>query len=175
LVDFPDFWRKSGPHDQPHDDLNSFHTAPPCEFRNRQAGEAEWILSVLKSKPPGELMKGTGASPEVVRGPARVLFDSEDGALLHHGEILVAKFTDPAWTPLFLTAAGLIMEVGGIASHGAIVAREYGLPAIVGVQDATRILRQGEVIGLNGTMGEIVRLQEPRTQQPEAAIAIATK
>ena len=116
---------------------------------------------VLKKAPPsGELLKGAGASPGIVRGPARVLFDPSDGAMLHTGEILVAKFTDPSWTPLFLTASGLIMEVGGIVSHGAIVSREYGLPAVVGVRDATRILRQGEMVEINGTTGEVVRLQE---------------
>lgn len=121
---------------------------------------------VMKPLPPGELLKGTGASPGVVRGPARILFDPADGALLHHGEILVAKFTDPAWTPLFLTAAGLIMEVGGIVSHGAIVAREYGIPAVVGAKDATRILRQGEIIELNGSTGEIVRVRQPVAHGP---------
>ena len=110
--------------------------------------------------PPGQLLKGAGASTGVVRGPARVLFDPNDGARLHTGEILVAKFTDPSWTPLFLTAAGLIMEVGGIISHGAIVAREYGLPAVVGVKDATRILRQGEMVEVNGTTGEVIRLAD---------------
>jgi len=115
---------------------------------------------VVKSVPAGQLLKGTGASPGVVRGPARVLFDPTDGAQLHTGEILVAKFTDPSWTPLFLTAAGLIMEVGGIVSHGAIVAREYGLPAVVGVKDATRVLRQGEMVEVNGTTGAVIRLQE---------------
>lgn len=115
---------------------------------------------VARPAPAGELMKGAGASPGIVRGRARVLFDPTDGAFLHHGEILVAKFTDPSWTPLFLTAAGLIMEVGGIVSHGAIVSREYGLPAVVGVRDATRILRQGEMVEINGTTGEVVRLKE---------------
>jgi pyruvate,water dikinase len=114
---------------------------------------------VMRAAPAGELMKGAGASPGVVRGPARVLFDPTDGARLHTGEILVAKFTDPSWTPLFLTAAGLIMEVGGIVSHGAIVAREYGIPAVVGVRDATRILRQGEMVEVNGTTGEVVRVE----------------
>ncbi len=117
---------------------------------------------VMRSAPAGEVMKGAGASPGVVRGPARVLFDPADGARLHTGEILVAKFTDPSWTPLFLTAAGLIMEVGGIVSHGAIVAREYGIPAVVGVKDATRILRQGEMVEVNGGSGEVVRIAEPR-------------
>ncbi len=117
---------------------------------------------VARSAAAGQRMKGAGASPGVVRGPARVLFDPTDGAQLHTGEILVARFTDPSWTPLFLTAAGLIMEVGGIVSHGAIVAREYGIPAVVGVKDATRILRQGEMVEVNGGSGEVVRIAEPR-------------
>jgi rifampicin phosphotransferase len=117
---------------------------------------------IMRAAPAGQRMKGTGASAGVVRGPARVLFDPTDGAQLHTGEVLVAKFTDPSWTPLFLTAAGLIMEVGGIVSHGAIVAREYGIPAVVGVKDATRILRQGEMVEVNGTTGEVGRLEESR-------------
>ena len=118
--------------------------------------------AVMRPAPAGQVMKGAGASPGVVRGPARVLFDPTDGARLHTGEILVAKFTDPSWTPLFLTAAGLIMEVGGIVSHGAIVAREYGIPAVVGVKGATRILRQGERVEVNGSTGEVIRIEERR-------------
>jgi phosphohistidine swiveling domain-containing protein len=114
---------------------------------------------VMKPAAAGEVLRGAGASPGIVRGPARVLFDPADGASLHPGEILVAKFTDPGWTPLFLTAGGLVMEVGGIASHGAIVAREYGLPAAVGVKNATRILRDGEIIEVNGGTGEVRRLK----------------
>jgi pyruvate,water dikinase len=67
------------------------------------------------------------------------------------------------------------MEVGGIVSHGAIVSREYGLPAVVGVKDATRILRQGEIIELNGSTGEIVRVRQPVAERPEAAVAMAAK
>ncbi len=123
---------------------------------------------VMRAATAGQKMKGTGASAGTVRGPARVLFDPTDGARLLTGEILVAKFTDPSWTPLFLTAAGLIMEVGGIVSHGAIVAREYGIPAVVGVKEATRILRQGELVEVNGTTGEVVRIEE----RPVAAAAL---
>lgn len=114
---------------------------------------------VMKPAAAGEVLSGAGASPGIVRGPARILFDPADGALLHPGEILVAKFTDPAWTPLFLTAGGLVMEVGGIVSHGAVVAREYGIPAVVGVRNATRILRDGETIEVNGATGEVRRLK----------------
>ncbi len=106
----------------------------------------------------GELLRGTPISWGVARGPARILLDPADGARLRKGEILVAPFTDPGWTPLFLTAGALVMEVGGIISHGAMVAREYGIPGVVGLKDATRILRDGELVEVNGSTGEVRRL-----------------
>ncbi len=112
---------------------------------------------VVKPAKAGEVLQGAGASPGVVRGRARIMFDPTDGARLSRGDILVAKFTDPGWTPLFLTAGGLVMEVGGIISHGAVVAREYGLPAVVGIKHATRILREGEVVEIDGGSGEVRR------------------
>ena len=75
------------------------------------------------------------------------------------GEILVAPVTDPGWTPLFLTAAGLVMEVGGAVSHGAIVAREYGIPAVVGVRDATSLIKTGETIRVDGNEGRVYKLK----------------
>src|SRR5207302_2570662 len=79
---------------------------------------------------------GTAASAGVHEGTVRVLFDPR-GARLEPGEVLVAPGTDPAWTPLFLSAGALVMELGGIMSHGSVVAREYGIPAVVGVPEAT--------------------------------------
>ena len=79
---------------------------------------------------------GTPASAGTVTAPARVVLDPV-GARLEPGEVLVAPSTDPGWTPLFLTAGALVMEMGGANSHGAVVAREYGIPAVVGVPDAT--------------------------------------
>ncbi len=107
----------------------------------------------------GECLRGTAISWGTARGPARILLDPGDGARLHKGEVLVAPFTDPGWTPLFLTAGALVMEVGGIISHGAMVAREYGIPGVVGVKDATRILRDGEIIEVNGSTGDVRRLR----------------
>ena len=75
------------------------------------------------------------------------------GAHLEPGEILVAPSTDPGWTPLFLTAGGLVMEMGGANSHGAVVAREYGIPAVVGVADATDQITTGQLITVDGTSG----------------------
>ncbi len=109
----------------------------------------------------GDVLQGTPVSWGTARGPARILLDPGDGALLHKGEILVAPFTDPGWTPLFLTAGTLVMEIGGIMSHGAVVAREYGIPAVVGVKGATRLVRDGEMIEVNGATGEVRRLPLP--------------
>ncbi|GMA39612.1 PEP/pyruvate-binding domain-containing protein [Mobilicoccus caccae] len=101
---------------------------------------------------------GTGVSPGVVTAAVRVVDDPASAGLLP-GEILVCRGTDPAWTPLFLTAGGLVTEVGGLMTHGSVVAREYGLPAVVGVGRATERLRTGEVITVHGSSGEIMRVE----------------
>ena len=80
-------------------------------------------------------------------------------AYLEPGEILVAPSTDPGWTPLFLTAGGLVMEMGGSVSHGAVVAREYGIPAVVGVSDATERIITGQNITVDGSNG-IVSIEQ---------------
>jgi pyruvate,water dikinase len=79
------------------------------------------------------------------------------------GEILVAPFTDPGWTPYFQLAAGLVTDLGGLLSHGSIVAREYGLPAVVNVGPATRIIRTGDRLQLDGTRGEVRILERVKT------------
>jgi pyruvate,water dikinase len=95
---------------------------------------------------------GTPASAGEVTGLARVVLDPT-GAHLEPGEILVVPSTDPGWTPLFLTAGGLVMEMGGANSHGAVVAREYGIPAVVGVPDATEAIVTGQRITIDGAAG----------------------
>ncbi len=102
---------------------------------------------------PGSLT-GTPASAGTVTAAARVILDPV-GAQIHPGEILVAPSTDPGWTPLFLTAGGLVMEMGGANSHGAVVAREYGIPAVVGVPDATRLITTGTRLCLDGAAGMV--------------------
>jgi phosphohistidine swiveling domain-containing protein len=99
-------------------------------------------------------LRGTPASGGVVTERARVILDPGE-ASLEPGEILVAPSTDPGWTPLFLTAGGLVMEMGGPMSHGAIVAREYGIPAVVGVPDATEHIETGRRITVDGSAGEV--------------------
>jgi len=100
------------------------------------------------------ILKGSPVSPGVVEGLVRVVLDPQKANLVPR-EILVCQGTDPAWTPLFLAAGGLVMEVGGMMTHGAIVAREYGIPAVVGVHQATTVLQTGQRIQVNGSTGEI--------------------
>ncbi|MET8064335.1 PEP-utilizing enzyme, partial [Micromonospora sp. NPDC005313] len=90
----------------------------------------------------------------VVEGRARVVADLA-GADLEPGDILVTAHTDPSWTPLFVGAAGLVTEVGGLMTHGAVIAREYGLPAVVAVPDATRLIPDGGRIRVHGTDGYV--------------------
>ena len=104
-------------------------------------------------------MSGSPVSPGLVEGKTRVVLNPHN-ANLSPGEILVCPGTDPAWTPLFLAAGGLVMEVGGMMTHGAIVAREYGIPAVVGVDRATTRLRTGQRIRLDGTSGQILLLED---------------
>jgi rifampicin phosphotransferase len=99
-------------------------------------------------------IRGTPASPGTARGVAHVML-SPAGARLEPGEVLVAPATDPGWTPLFLTASALVMEMGGMMSHGAVVAREYGIPAVVGVPDATTRIASGEHIVVDGSAGTV--------------------
>ena len=115
----------------------------------------------------GASLAGSPVSPGSVEGFVRVVLDPRRADLLP-GEIMVCPGTDPSWTPLFLTAAGLIMEVGGLMTHGAVVAREYGIPAVVGVDRATERLRTGQHVALNGSTGEIRLLDEAEAAQPEA-------
>jgi phosphohistidine swiveling domain-containing protein len=100
------------------------------------------------------ILKGTPASAGVVTATARVILDPV-GARLEPGEILVAPSTDPGWTPLFLTASGLVMEMGGPMSHGAVVAREYGIPAVVGVSGAIERITTGQQITIDGSQGTV--------------------
>jgi phosphoenolpyruvate synthase/pyruvate phosphate dikinase len=109
--------------------------------------------------PAGALI-GLPVSSGTVEGRARVILDMAK-ADLEPGDILVTAYTDPSWTPLFVAIAGLVTEVGGLMTHGAVIAREYGLPAIVGVENATRSIRDGQRIRLHGTEGYVEILSEP--------------
>lgn len=104
---------------------------------------------------PLERLEGTGCSYGVVTGKARVVLDPNECPELKEGEILIAPVTDPGWSPLFVTANGLVMEIGGTLSHGVIIAREYGIPAVVGVKNATKIIKTGQTVTVDGNNGVV--------------------
>jgi rifampicin phosphotransferase len=106
-----------------------------------------------RGMPPGALV-GLPVSGGITEGRARVILDMAQ-ADLTRGDILVTAFTDPSWSPLFVTIDGLVTEVGGMMTHGAVIAREYGLPTVVGVEQATRLIRDGQMIRVHGTEGYV--------------------
>ncbi|MDR3602804.1 MAG: phosphoenolpyruvate synthase [Desulfosporosinus sp.] len=125
--------------------------------------EGEIITGKLRDiQAPNGALVGTPVSAGTVEGIARVVLRLEE-AKLNPGEILVAPYTDPGWTPLFNSAIGLITEIGGMMTHGSVIAREYGIPAVVGIDKATEIIKDGSYIRVNGTegyvelLGDIVR------------------
>ncbi|MBW4577959.1 MAG: phosphoenolpyruvate synthase [Tildeniella nuda ZEHNDER 1965/U140] len=103
---------------------------------------------------PAAAMVGLPVSSGVIEGRARVILKME-AADLEAGDILVTAFTDPSWTPLFVSIKGLVTEVGGLMTHGAVIAREYGLPAVVGVGNATKLIKDGQRIRVHGTEGYV--------------------
>jgi rifampicin phosphotransferase len=159
------------------DDLRRFARGEPLDLKAlAAAGRADYDRERARRRMPRLLLStgevfyeglseagsadlvGDPVSPGVVEGPARVVLEAR-GARLQPGEILVCPATDPGWTPLFLTAGGLVMEIGGMVTHGSVVAREYGIPAVVGVHDATKRLRTGQRIRVDGTQGRVTILE----------------
>ena len=117
----------------------------------------------MPAPPPAQAhgtLRGVAASGGRVTGKARVIFDPKDAAQLEKGEILVTPSTNPAWSPLFLQAAALVTEIGGTLSHGAILAREYGIPAVLNVRQATQQIRSGQTVLVDGYAGTITLLDE---------------
>jgi phosphoenolpyruvate synthase/pyruvate phosphate dikinase len=107
---------------------------------------------------PAGALAGMAVSSGVIEGRARVILKMED-ADIEDGDILITTFTDPSWTALFVSIKGLVTEVGGLMTHGAVIAREYGLPAVVGVENATRLIKDGQRIRVNGTDGYVEIMQ----------------
>ncbi len=115
-------------------------------------GESIYSASMEASE---NTLMGIPVSPGVYEGRVKILASPEESGQLQTGDILVAEGTNPAWTPLFLKLGGLIMETGGPISHGSVVAREYGLPAVAGVVNATTLLKNGEMVRINGETGSV--------------------
>jgi pyruvate,water dikinase len=157
----------------PIDDLKAFARGEKVDLRAIAASQrAEYEREKVRRQLPHLLLStgetfyeglneegsddlvGDPVSPGVAEGTVRVVLDPR-GVRLEPGEILVCPATDPGWTPLFLAAGGLVMEVGGLVTHGSVVAREYGIPAIVAVHDATVRLRTGQRVRVDGSAGRI--------------------
>jgi pyruvate,water dikinase len=134
------------------DAFASYHALTPPRVLTSE-GEAVAGSYRRKDVPPGALV-GLPVSTGTIEGRARVIVDIEE-ADLKKGDILVTAFTDPSWSPLFVTIAGLVTEVGGLMTHGAVIAREYGLPAVVGVEHATQLIPDGQMIRVHGTEGYV--------------------
>jgi pyruvate,water dikinase len=98
-------------------------------------------------------LRGTGASAGVARGPARVVNGPDDFERVRVGDIIVAPASNPGWVPLFSIAAGFVTDTGGVLSHAAVVAREFGLPAVVGLGDATTRIADGRIVEIDGAAG----------------------
>ena len=126
---------------------------PQIKFLGMDIGE----LKARKGKGRrGDTLKGVAASPGTVTAPARVLHGPEDFCQMQTGDVLVAPLTTPAWTPLFARAAAIVTDIGGPLSHGSIVAREYGIPAVLGTGAATKRIRSGQVITVDGSAGVVI-------------------
>lgn len=134
------------------DDYNFFEKLTPPRVIT---SDGEIITGEYKRENlPDNAIIGLPVSTGVIEGRARVILNMEE-ADLEDGDILVTAFTDPGWTSLFVSIKGLVTEVGGLMTHGAVIAREYGLPAVVGVENATKLIKDGQRIRVNGTEGYI--------------------
>lgn len=115
----------------------------------------------VESVAQGDVLQGVPGCPGVVRGTARVITDPMDPLALEPGDIMIAPVTDPAWTPLFMTAAGVVVNVGGQISHAIIVSRELGLPCVVSVEHATSRIPDGATIEVDGATGQVTIIDTP--------------
>jgi pyruvate,water dikinase len=138
--------------DQRKDAFQSYQALTPPRVLTSD-GEAVTGAYRRDDVPAGALV-GLPVSAGTIEGRARVILDMAQ-ADLEPGDILVTAYTDPSWTPLFVAIAGLVTEVGGLMTHGAVIAREYGLPAVVGVVDVTRLISDRQRIRVHGTDGYV--------------------
>jgi len=143
-------------HARQQDHLRFWQMVPPRVITSD--GEIPAVSHEAVGIPAGALA-GSPVSAGVVEGKAKVILDPQK-ELLSPGEILIAPYTDPGWTPLFINASGLVMEVGGLMTHGSVIAREYGIPAVVAVIDATKKIHTGQRVRVNGDAGYVEVLDD---------------
>ena len=137
------------------------------EERNKRVALPEIFQGRPKPLRPDELalpdervLRGIAVSPGRITGRARVILDPRRDGAIEPGEILVAPVTDAGWTPLFVAASGIVVDIGGSLSHGSTVAREYGLPAVVNVKHGTRMIHTGQTITVDGSQGIVILEEE---------------
>jgi len=141
---------------------------PPFIFEGDLPDPSTWPIrdeQDLKEYPSlkvGETLEGFGGCPGIAEGTARIVKDPTNPGTLGPGDILVAPLTDPSWTPLFVPAEAVVVDVGGQMSHAVIVSRELGMPCVVAVTDATQIIKDGSQIRVNGASGEVTLLSKPQ-------------
>src|SRR5260370_5495844 len=134
---------------------------PPFFFKGQQPAVGTWTRRDVEvpSVTVGTTLTGIAGCPGVAKGRARVVLDPLDARGLGPGEVLVAPITDPSWTPLFVPAAGVVVDVGAQMSHAVIVSRELGIPAVVSVTGATRSIPDGALIEVDGDKGVVRSLE----------------
>jgi pyruvate,water dikinase len=122
-------------------------------------GIVDDVLHPKGEQKVAERLEGFPGASGVVEGPARVIMSFEDFPMLQSGEILICPYTGTAWTPLFLKIAGVVTDTGGMLTHAAIAAREYGIPAVVGTWNATKSIRSGDIVKVDGDAGVVQVIQ----------------
>jgi pyruvate,water dikinase len=141
--------------------LDLFDYEPPFVVNGQPAAYTQWARRDAKTSTSlntGEVLTGVSGCPGIVRGRARIVLTPEEATELEPDDILVAPITDPSWTPLFMTAAGVVVNVGAPFSHAAIVSRELGIPCVVSALDATTRIPDRALLEVNGTTGQITVL-----------------
>jgi pyruvate,water dikinase len=118
------------------------------------------LLSITPQQGNDVLLSGTSGSPGIAQGPAKIVRDISEFGKLRTGDVLVAPVTNPAWTPLFQRAVAVVVDTGGLASHAAIVAREYGIPAVMGTVMGTKELEDGQWIRVDGSRGLVLKAEK---------------
>ena len=133
---------------------NKDYNASFRDFRNPNEIGSRWKIDPSNGRTrPGDALRGIGCSPGTARGPLRVIRSISETHRLRKGDVLVTRFTDPGWTPVLNLVSAVVTETGGLLSHAAIIAREYGIPAVLNVSEATELLTDGQTIEVDGDRG----------------------